>query len=321
MNLKISVNKSVLKKVNDLITIKDELRIEVEKTENGATLIDAGVKAEGGFQAGRNLAEICMGGLGQANITVKRYGDIDLPSITVTTDFPAIALLGSQFAGWQIKTSDYFAMGSGPARALALKPKKLYDKIDYKDEADSATIILETTDNPTTEAINYIAETCGVNLEQLFVLIVSTSSLTGSTQISGRIVETGLHKLVDVGFDPKLVLQGSGFAPIAPIHPKFKRAMGRTNDALLYGGSTFFTVKSSDDEELKRIVNEVPSSTSKDYGKSFYETFKGAGFDFYKIDPALFAPARITVNNVTTGSIFSAGQINTSVLKESFFEG
>lgn len=318
--MKISVNETALRLVEEMIKRQDELQIKVEKTRNGATVIDAGVEAVGGFLAGKYLTEVCLGGLGQANIIIKKFGDLDIPTITVVTDFPSIALLGSQFAGWQIKAENYFAMGSGPARALALKPKDLYKKIGYKDESDVAIIVLEATENPTDEALNYMAKTCDVETGKLYVLMASTSSLTGSTQISGRIVETGLHKLVEVGLDPKLVLHGSGFAPIAPVHPKFKRAMGKTNDALLYGGSTFFTVKYEDDEELKKIVDAVPSSKSRDYGKSFFNTFKEAGYDFYKIDPALFAPASIIVNNLTTGSLHRAGQINTEILLKSFFE-
>ncbi len=42
-------------------------------------------------------------------------------------------MLGSQFAGWRIKDGDSIAIGSGPVRALALKPKDVYEEIGYKD--------------------------------------------------------------------------------------------------------------------------------------------------------------------------------------------
>jgi len=316
--MQVSVNVRASRIVEEMIARKDEIGVSVYKVGEG-TVIDAGVEALGGYLAGRYLTEVCLGGLGSASIIWKRFGEIDLLAVVVSTDHPSIALLGSQFAGWQIKVEKFIAMGSGPARALALKPKELYEKIGYRDEANTAVIVLETTQKPDEGVVEYISNACSVDSKDLYIILASTSSLAGSTQISGRIVETGLHKLVDVGFDPKLVLYGSGCAPIAPVHPRFQRAMGRTNDALLYGGETFFTVKYEDDEELRRIVEQVPSSKSRDYGRSFFETFKEAGYDFYKIDPALFAPACITVNNLKTGSVYRAGQMNEKVLKESFF--
>jgi methenyltetrahydromethanopterin cyclohydrolase len=48
----------------------------------------------GGFPAGEVLTETCMGGAGKAQIDFKTYGDIFLPSITVSTAYPAIAALG-----------------------------------------------------------------------------------------------------------------------------------------------------------------------------------------------------------------------------------
>ena len=316
--MQVSVNVRASRIVEEMIAKQDEIGVSVYKVGEG-TVIDAGVEASGGYLAGRYLTEVCLGGLGSVGMTWKQYGEMSLPVVVVSTDHPSIALLGSQFAGWQIKVEKFFAMGSGPARALVLKPKELYEKIGYRDEANTAVIVLETTQKPDEGVVEYVSSACNVEPKDLYIILASTSSLAGSTQISGRIVETGLHKLLDVGFDPKLVLYGSGCAPIAPVHPKFQRAMGRTNDALLYGGETFFTVKYEDDEELRRVVEQVPSSKSRDYGRSFFETFKEAGYDFYKIDPALFAPACITVNNLRTGSVYRAGQINEKVLKESFF--
>ncbi len=312
----LSVNMLTMKLAQDAIAKKEELNLKVQKHTKGCTIIDAGIEAKGGYAAGRIITEICLGGLGIASLTSTCYGDITLPTIHIETDHPAIATLGSQFAGWRIKTEGFFAMGSGPARALSLKPKDLYDKIGYRDESDQAVIMLETDQLPTSEALDDISEKCGVEAENLLVVLAPSSSLTGSVQISGRIVETGVHKLSEVGLDPKKVLYGCGYAPIAPVHPKGVKAMGRTNDALCYGGVTFFTVDYEDDEELKEIVAKTPSSTSRDYGKPFYETFKAAGFDFYKIDPELFAPAKVMVNNVRTGKTYDAGDINLDILVE-----
>jgi len=322
----VSVNQKALKIIREMIERKEDLAIGVERAANGATIIDAGIGARGGYQAGKLITEVCMGGLGTASIGQATYGPfypkgltppVTLPTIFVATDFPSIALFGAQFAGWRISLGKYFAMGSGPARALSLKPKEMYAKIEYQDSSDSAVIVLETTQKPPGEVLELIAKECGVSTEKLCAVLVPTSSLAGSIQISGRIVETGLHKLSEVGFDPRKVLYGSGYAPIAPIHPKFTQAMGRTNDMLLYGGATFFTVEYEDDEALRKIVEAVPSSKSRDYGKPFAEIFKAASHDFYKVDPALFAPASIWVNNQKTGRTFSAGSVNPEVIGQS----
>jgi len=313
----VSVNKSAMNVVQKMVDRRERLGIKVEKAENGATIIDAGVKAPGGFLAGKYLTELCLGGLCEVTLASYSYDGLELPAIVVQTDYPSIALLGSQFAGWRISAGKYFAMGSGPARALSLKPKDLYAKIEYKDSSDEAVCVLESDSLPPTEAIDLIANACGVEPRNLYIAVAATSSIAGSTQISGRIVETGLHRLTELGFDPKKALYGSGRAPIAPSHPKSTQAMGRTNDMLMYAGSTYFSVDAENDEELSKIVAKAPSCISSAYGRPFYEIFKAANYDFYQIDPALFAPAQIVVNNIKSGVTFCAGYINSDILKKS----
>ncbi len=310
-----SINEKAVKLVQKLIDEKKEFKVEVHEGIEGSTIIDAGVRIEGSISAGLIITEICMGGLGKAKLTHEAFGKTILPAVFVETDYPAISTLAAQYAGWQIKVGDYFAMGSGPARALSLKPKKIYERINYKDEAKHAVIVLESDKLPTDDALKYIAEKCNIELKNLYAIVTPTSSLAGSTQISGRIVETGVHKLNELGFDPKRILHGSGYAPIAPIHPDSMKAMGRTNDALYYGGVTFYIVNFDDEEELKRIVKQVPSSTAKDYGKPFYKILKDAKFDFYQIDPNLFAPAKVIINNVKSGFTYIAGEINEVLLE------
>jgi methenyltetrahydromethanopterin cyclohydrolase len=314
---KLSVNQLALNLVKRLCDRADEFGVIVKKMPSGATVIDAGIKAQGGYVVGQIITEICLGGLGKADIVYKRYGELELPSVFVYSDYPVISTLGSQFAGWRIKSGKYVAMGSGPARALSLNPKELYDKIDYEDVSDVAVLVLETSEEPPEEAVAKIYEQCKVDSENLFLVLVPTSSVAGSVQISGRIVETGLHKLTELGFDPKLVTHGCGYAPVAPVHPKLAQAMGRTNDAVIYCGTAYYTVSCDDDEELKRLLEEAPASASKSYGKPFMEIFKEAEYDFYKIDPGLFAPAVFVVNNSKTGKTFRAGKIDIEVFKKS----
>jgi len=313
----LSVNRLAWKLLEELCKSPEFYGVRVEKVSSGATVVDAGIKVKGGFQAGKIITEICMGGCGKAEITSRQYGELEFPSIFVYTDHPAIATLGSQFAGWRIKEGDYFAIGSGPARALALKPKEIYGKIGYKDDFDKAVVVLETDKHPPVKLVERVAEECNVSPENLAVILTPTASTAGATQVSGRMVETGIHKLDKLGLNPNVILCAWGCAPIPPIHPKFAQAVARTNDAILYGGITYYAVEYDNEEELKEIVDKAPSRSSKDYGKPFIEIFKEASYNFYKIDPNLFAPAVLIINNVKTGKIFKAGEVNANVLTKS----
>ncbi len=208
-------------------------------------------------------------------------------------------------------------MGSGPARALSLDPKELYEEIEYKDASGKAVIVLESSQIPTDAALEYIAGKCKVELKNLYVMVAKTSSIVGSVQISGRIIETGLHRLKTLGLNAKDVIHAIGCAPIAPIHPDDMKAMGRTNDVITYAGETFYIVNLDEDEYLENILKKAPSNSSKDYGKPFYEIFKSVDFDFYKVDPGIFAPAKITINNLKKGRTLSAGVLNWDVLSKS----
>jgi methenyltetrahydromethanopterin cyclohydrolase len=317
MDKALSVNGLAWKLVKTLLDNQDFYGVKTSRASSGATVVDAGVNALGGFQAGRIITEICMGGCGKAHIDFRKYGDLELPSITVCTDHPAIATLGSQFAGWRIKDGDSVVIGSGPARALALKPKEIYQELDYKDSSDKAVLVLETDKPPSDALIERVITACQILPENLVVIFAPTASVAGSTQVTGRIVETGLHKLSKLGLNPLSVRYACGYAPIPPLCKEFEVAMARTNDAILYGGTVYCTVEHDDEEALKKIVEQAPSEASKSYGKSFLQVFKEADRDFYKIDHNLFAPAVLTINNVKTGRVFKAGETNPKVLAES----
>jgi len=311
---RLSVNKEARKLLDELIEYADRYGVIVKKTKEGATLIDAGIKAKGGYEAGRIITEICLGGLGNVSIHLTYYEDTPLPSILVHSDHPAIAAMGSQFADWQIKHGNFNAIASGPARALARTDTRLYQKIDYQDKATTTMILLETENEPPEAVIKEIAHKCKVPVKGVSLIMAPTTSIAGSTQVSGRIVETGIHKLMKLGIDPKKVTTAIGTAPIASVHPKFIVAMGRTNDAILYAGRAHYTITGYNDEELKQTIKKAPSSASKHYGQPFQQIFKEAGYDFYKIDPNLFAPAMVSACNIDTGSVFEAGTTNAEIL-------
>ena len=94
--------------------------------------------------------------------------------------------------------------------------------------------------------------------------------------------------------------------------------MGMTNDAIIATGSVTLNVKATEEDNLEELIQKVPSSTSKQYGKPFFHTFKEAGKDFYNIDPLLFAPAVMIINDIPTGKTYQAGKMDFDLLKSSF---
>jgi len=311
----LSVNEKALEIVEDeIIEWSDELKVKTHVLKNGARVIDFGINVPGGYEAGLLFTDICMGGYCINSLSVHKISDIPLAFIDVTTDHPAISCLGSQKAGWRISVDKYFAMGSGPARALALKPKKTYERIKYEDDCDYAVIALESSQLPDEKVMETIAEACHVQPSNVIALVAPTASIVGSVQVSGRVVETAIFKLNELGYDTTKIVSATGTAPIAPVVKDDLKAMGCTNDSVIYYGSVFLTVRGFDEALFK----QVPSSTSRDYGKPFYKTFKDSGYDFFKIDANVFAPAEITVNDLETGKTYHTGHLNGEVILESY---
>lgn len=317
----VSVNLEAKKTVDRMIADKEKLKISVDKLANGSTVIDAGVNVSGSFKAGELYTDICLGGLADVgiSITADLTENFVLPSVKVKTDFPSISTLGAQKAGWSVSVGDFFALGSGPARALALKPAETYREIGYQDDANIAILTLEAEQLPGEDVTEYVAEECNVSPENVYVLVAPTSSLVGSIQISGRVVENGTYKMLEaLHFDVNKVKYAAGIAPIAPVDPDGLKAMGKTNDAVLFGGRTFYYIESEEGDDLKELADKLPSSASAGYGKPFYEVFKEAEFDFYKIDKGMFAPAEVIINDLRTGEVFRVGKVFSPLLMKSF---
>ncbi|MHA1144001.1 MAG: methenyltetrahydromethanopterin cyclohydrolase [Candidatus Helarchaeota archaeon] len=314
--MEISVNKEAFKIVQEVMDKKNFFQVEVKKLNNGATVLDF---SKAGYPGGAKLGEICMGGYGTVTLGTFTFDNITVPEVTVTAEYPHVSCLGSQYAGWRcnVKDEGYFAMVSGPARALKGGEKGLFEELGYRDTADVAVAVLEANVLPNEKVMEFIAGKCNVPVANTYVCVAPTKCVAGSVQIAARVVETGLHKLHEVGFDPKKVLYGIGTVPIAPLAKNDTRAMGVTNDAIIAAGQVFYNVDSND-EEMAEKIKLVPSSTSRDYGKPFFQIFKDAGKDFFKIDAHLFAPALITMNNVNTGTTLHAGKVDLDLLKKSF---
>src|ERR687890_759148 len=307
----LSVNQRAAELADRLAADADALRVAVTTLPGGTRVIDCGSAVPGGLEAGRRFAEITMGGLGSVAFTPVVVAGRSMPGLTVVTDHPALACLAAQYAGWQIKREGYFAMASGPGRAL-IRAEDLYDDLDVDERASADVLCLETRDAPPDELAVSVAERAGVAPGDLTLLFAPTASLAGGVQVAARIVETALHKLHEIGFDVRRVVSGYGTCPLPPVAKDDGPAIGRTNDAVLYGGQVELTVDRPGDE-LDAIVGRGPSSSSKDHGEPFGTVLEAADWDFYKIDPLLFSPAEVRLASVQSGRSFHAGGVELDV--------
>ena len=179
---------------------------------------------------------------------------------------PVLACLGSQYAGWSLGHGEgeeaWFGMASGPGRARAAK-EALFEELGYRDEADRACFVLETDRVPPAGLIDQVARDCGLPASALTFILTPTSSLAGTAQIVSRVLEVALHKAHALGFPLERIVDGLGRAPLPPPAPEFLTAMGRTNDAVLFGGEVqlFVTGPEAEAESSPRTCRAGPRAT------------------------------------------------------------
>ena len=195
--------------------------------------------------------------------------------------------------------------------------ENLYDDIGLRERPEVAVGLLETAKLPPAEVCLDLAAAAGVRPERLILLVARTASLAGTLQVIARSLETALHKLHDLHFDLGRIRGGRGRAPLAPVPKDDLTAIGRTNDAILYGGHVVLEV-GGDDESLLEIGPRVVSRASASYGEPFATLFERAGGDFYALDPALFAPAAVDFVNLDTGRTHRFGSLAPEIVGRSF---
>ncbi len=315
-----SVNREVERIVEGLIRDAQALRVEVSQGPLGETRIDCGVRAIGGLEAGRRMGEVCLAGLGRVSLETTNPDSAWPFNVTVHTNQPVLACLGSQYAGWSLSVEDkgkkYHVLGSGPARALG-STEKLFDELGYRDDADSAVLVLEADREPPVALVEHVALACRIPADRLTIVYAPTSSLAGNVQIAARCLEVALHKAHELHFPLHDIIDGMATAPLPPPAPGFVAAMGRTNDAIIYGGRVQLFVSGSA-KAAKQLADHLPSLKSKDYGRPFADIFAAVKGDFYAIDRMLFSPAKVTVTALESGESFEAGHIDTAILSRSF---
>lgn len=261
------------------------------------------------------LARICLADLAEVEL-------VDDPraasgrAVRVTSSQPVMACLASQYAGWELKDEKYFAMGSGPMRAAAAR-EPLFTELAYHEQPAACVGVLESGKLPPDSLCRTVAAKCGVAPGNLTLLVAPTRTAAGTLQVVARSLETALHKLHELKFDLSRVAAGVGSAPLPPLAGDDLAAIGRTNDAVLYGGDVRLDVR-GDDASLREFGPQLPSSASRDFGRPFAELMRAYDNDFYRIDPLLFSPARVTLRNLDTGTELTCGELHPELLAESF---
>lgn len=308
-----TLNESAMQCADALAKHAEPWRCAVTKI-GGARVIDCGGAVAGGLHAGLQLARVCTAGLAEISLNAGADG----PEIQVYSDDPIRACLTSQYAGWQIKTANFFAMGSGPMRAAAGR-EALFKDIPGREQPPCAVGVLESRKHPTEEVVAFIVSQLPTSAEKLTLAVAPASSMAGTVQVVARSLETALHKLHELKFDLHQVVSGFGVAPLPPVAADEGKAIGWTNDAILFGGRVVLWVR-ADDELLDQVGPKVPSSASRDYGAPFADIFKRYNGDFYKIDPMLFSPALVEFRNLKTGKVHRFGKTAPDLLQKAFAE-
>lgn len=286
---------------------------------SSALVIDAGIDVPGSIDAGLLVTRVCMGDA--ANVSIIAEDADRLASdvgVMVQTDSPLLACLGGQYAGWPVTAGKYFAMGSGPMR-MARGREAMLEELQLQESPPAVAGVLESTELPTPDVIDVISNETRCAADKVAIVVAPSGSLVGSIQVVARSIETAMHKLHALKFDVRTIFSAVGFAPLPPPAKPSDviGGIGRTNDAMLYGGRVTLWVD-CDQAAIDAIADQVPSGASKDYGRPFATIFKDYEYDFYKVDPHLFSPAVVTIINRRSGKARRCGVINTDVLRQSF---
>ncbi|MFB6133473.1 MAG: methenyltetrahydromethanopterin cyclohydrolase [Halanaeroarchaeum sp.] len=307
-----SLNRMAIELADEALDFAEELNVDAVELDNGATVIDFGIDAPGGIEAGLLMAELQTAGLATVQTRMDEVAGAPIPHVELATDRPGLALLGSQKAGWEVSVGEFEALGSGPARALVAEEDE-FRALEYTDAFDLSVLTLEADRLPTERVAAEIADRAGVDTGGLFLPTFPAASLVGSVSIASRAAELALFRLFELGYDPTDVRTASGTAPVAPVAADEGMALARTNDAIAYAGDVHLTVDRDDESAFR----DLPSTATERYGTPFAEIFDDVGWDVREVDPGVFAPARVTVD-VIGGPTYALGDQNESLVAESF---
>ena len=299
------LNRTAVELVDEAIDFADELGVAVHHLDNEAVVLDLGVEAPGGVEAGLLLAEIRAGGLATVST---RVGSLDgAPRLVVetSTDHPALALLGSQRAGWRLPDG---AWGSGPAQLLredaALTP-------GHAEAFDFAVLAVEAATLPDADLASDVAAAVGVPSSGTFLPTAPAASPAGAVALAAGAAEVAVHRLERLGYDPSAVRSAAGSAPVPPVAGDEATARARANDAVAYGARVHLVV-----EEPVDRLDDLPFGATRHAGASFETLLADVDGDLGALEDA-FAPACATVD-VVGGETRTVGAVDGARLADAW---
>ncbi|MDY6764610.1 MAG: methenyltetrahydromethanopterin cyclohydrolase [Halobacteria archaeon] len=305
------LNYNALELVDEAVEFADELNIRAVEYENGSTVLDFGVEASGGIEAGLYYADISAGGLLSVSVRTDELNGTPTNFVDTWIDNPALGLIGAQQSGWEVDYNGYEAVCGGPGRVLARKPPETYELLDYEEDSDFAVVCLEANDLPSPGVMERIAEECGVTPEATYAVVAPLASTAGVFQMGARTPEIAVLRLKNLGYDIRKIETASGVSPVAPVVSTELDAMGVTNDSVRYCGRAHLRVREDSD-----VFGQVPTSETEFYDTFFTEVLEEYG-GFYEVDDSVFAPASVTVD-VIGGDTKRYGEVDEQKLSESY---
>jgi methenyltetrahydromethanopterin cyclohydrolase len=294
-----SLNGTALDLVDEAIDFADELGVEVHNLGNDAVVIDFGVDADGGIEAGLLLSEIMTGGLGTVGTRLETVDGAPLTHVELATDHPRLALLRAAMADWEPALMD--AVGSGPARLLV---EDETTETGHEESFDFAVLALEADRLPEEPVAEDVASRCGVPTGGVFLPTVPIASVAGGVSMAARAAEVALLRLGHLGYDTSQVVSATGSAPVAPVAGDRETALAVTNDAIAQGGRVHLVLEEGFDR-----IEEVPFAATGFGGESMEPIFREAGWDLHAVPEGAFAPAQVTVD-VRGGETHTLGERN-----------
>lgn len=315
----ISVNEKSVKLAEMMVQDPEAYKINVHRIK-GAYVLDCGIDADGGWEAAKLVTEILFGGLNKITIETfpEKIDDVYYNAVHVHSDHVVLQQAACNISGWELRPGKYAPVLAGPGRTLARKSGDWLEKYsNYADKYHKAVLTVEKGTMVSEEEVQDLIDAVGIEAENLYIIVAASGSTVCSVEVSARILEQTLHRLLEEGFNLDHIIEAHGICVVPPVVKNDLIAMGRLNDVLLYGGQSTFTVD-CEDNEIEAVIDKLTTDKCPESGRMFQDIYKEHGCDFYKVPSELYSPAKVLIINQRTGRVFKAGSFNLEVLAKSF---
>jgi len=305
-----SLNRMSLELADEALEFTEELDVGAFELDNGTTVIDFGVEHVGGLEAGLLLTELQTAGLATVQTRVDEVAGATFPHVELACDQPGVALLGAQKAGWEVSTDDYEGLGSGPARAGRPGGRVPRARLRRRLRVRRA----RPRERRAAHRGRRRAGRGPRGREHRERLPRGLPDGERRGQRDGRRARRGTRRLqaLRTRLRPDGRAHGQRERAVAPVAADEEAAIGRTNDALAYGGRVHLTVAEDFDE-----FGAVPSSAAERYGVPFADIFADADWNADDVDEGVFGPAQVTVD-VIGGPTYTLGDVHEDLLADGF---